>query len=110
MADKPTLSRAFNTHLTEFLADIINIYPSNTDIIQAKSYRYTMLYLAEPKEGLLFIKLDVPIQLLLLGRCGFYLGSTDFLLKTLDRPLRGRSTDTQCSIWQDLKSTYACSS
>jgi hypothetical protein len=62
-----------------------------------------MLYLAEPKEGLLFIKLDVPIQLLLLGRCGFYLGSTDFLLKTLDRPLRGRSTDTQCSIWQNLR-------
>ena len=37
MADKPTLSRAFNTHLSEFLADIINIYPSNADIIQAKS-------------------------------------------------------------------------
>jgi len=37
MADKPTLSRAFNTHLTEFLADIINIYPNNSDIIQAKS-------------------------------------------------------------------------
>ena len=37
MADKPTLSRAFNTHLTEFLADIINIYPNNADIIQAKS-------------------------------------------------------------------------
>ena len=37
MADKPTLSRAFNTHLTEFLADIINIYPTNSDIIQAKS-------------------------------------------------------------------------
>lgn len=37
MADKPTLSRAFNTHLSEFLADIINIYPDNADIIQAKS-------------------------------------------------------------------------
>lgn len=37
MADKPTLSRAFNTHLSEFLADIINIYPGNADIIQAKS-------------------------------------------------------------------------
>ena len=37
MADKPTLSRAFNTHLSEFLADIINIYPDNSDIIQAKS-------------------------------------------------------------------------
>ena len=37
MADKPTLSRAFNTHLSEFLADIINIYPGTADIIQAKS-------------------------------------------------------------------------
>jgi len=36
MADKPTLSRAFNTHLLEFFDDIIRIYPDNTDIVKAK--------------------------------------------------------------------------
>lgn len=37
MADKPTLSRAFNTHLLEFFDDIIRIYPDNTDIVKAKT-------------------------------------------------------------------------
>ena len=37
MTDKPTLSRAFNTHLLEFLNDIISIYPNNQYIAQAKS-------------------------------------------------------------------------
>ena len=37
MADKPTLSRAFNTHMSEFLTDIIGIYPDNPDIVQARS-------------------------------------------------------------------------
>lgn len=37
MADKSTLSRAFNTHLLEFLDDIIRIYPDNPDIAKAKT-------------------------------------------------------------------------
>ena len=37
MADKSTLSRAFNTHLLEFFDDISRIYPENQDIIKAKS-------------------------------------------------------------------------
>ena len=37
MTDKSTLSRAFNTHLLEFLDDVINIYPDNQDIIKARS-------------------------------------------------------------------------
>ena len=37
MADKSTLSRAFNTHLLEFFDDIIGIYPDNQDIVKAKS-------------------------------------------------------------------------
>lgn len=37
MTDKPTISRAFNTHLLEFLDDIIRIYPDNQDIIKAKT-------------------------------------------------------------------------
>jgi len=37
MTDKPTISRAFNTHLLEFLNDIIGIYPDNQEIAQAKS-------------------------------------------------------------------------
>ena len=37
MADKSTLSRAFNTHLLEFLDDIIRIYPDNQDIAKAKT-------------------------------------------------------------------------
>jgi hypothetical protein len=37
MADKSTLSRAFNTHLLEFFDDIIGIYPDNQDIVRAKS-------------------------------------------------------------------------
>jgi len=37
MTDKSTISRAFNTHLLEFLDDIIRIYPENQDIIKAKT-------------------------------------------------------------------------
>jgi hypothetical protein len=37
MADKSTLSRAFNTHLIEFFDDIIRIYPENQDISKAKT-------------------------------------------------------------------------
>lgn len=37
MADKSTLSRAFNTHLIDFFDDIIRIYPDNQDIIKAKA-------------------------------------------------------------------------
>lgn len=37
MADKSTLSRAFNSHLIEFFDDISRIYPENQDIIKAKS-------------------------------------------------------------------------
>ena len=37
MADKSTLSRAFNTHLLDFFDDIIGIYPDNQDIVRAKS-------------------------------------------------------------------------
>ena len=37
MTDKSTLSRAFNTHLLEFLDDIICIYPENQDIVKAKT-------------------------------------------------------------------------
>jgi len=37
MTDKSTISRAFNTHLLEFLDDIIHIYPENQDIIKAKT-------------------------------------------------------------------------
>jgi len=37
MTDKSTVMRGFNTHMTEFLSDIINIYPENSEIVQAKS-------------------------------------------------------------------------
>jgi hypothetical protein len=37
MADKSTISRAFNTHLLEFLDDIIRIYPENQDVTKAKT-------------------------------------------------------------------------
>jgi len=37
MADKKTLSRTFNTHLFEFLDDIIRIFPDNLDIQTAKT-------------------------------------------------------------------------
>lgn len=36
MADKSTLLRTFNTHLFEFLDDIIRIFPDNMDIQTAK--------------------------------------------------------------------------
>jgi hypothetical protein len=37
MTDKSTLLRAFNTHMSDFLSDIISIYPENTDIVQART-------------------------------------------------------------------------
>lgn len=37
MTDKSTISRAFNTHLLEFLDDIIRIYPENQDMVKAKA-------------------------------------------------------------------------
>lgn len=37
MADKKTLLRTFNTHLFEFLDDIIRIFPDNMDIQTAKN-------------------------------------------------------------------------
>jgi len=37
MADKSTISRAFNTHPLEFLDDIIRIYPENQDVTKAKT-------------------------------------------------------------------------
>ena len=37
MTDKSTLSRTFNTHLFEFLDDIIRIFPDNLDIQTAKT-------------------------------------------------------------------------
>jgi len=37
MADKSTLLRSFNTHLFEFLDDIIRIFPDNLDIQTAKT-------------------------------------------------------------------------
>jgi hypothetical protein len=36
MADKSTLLRTFNTHLFEFIDDIVRIFPDNTDIQTAK--------------------------------------------------------------------------
>ena len=68
----------------------------------------TMFYLAEPKQGLclLFLKLLGPIQLLLLGRGGFCLCSTDFLLKTLKRQVWQRFKHTPCYVWQDLRSDF----
>lgn len=36
MADKTTLLRTFNTHLFEFIDDIIRIFPDNKDIQTAK--------------------------------------------------------------------------
>ncbi len=36
MTDKPTLSRAFNTHFLEFIEDILRIYPDSTEISKAK--------------------------------------------------------------------------
>ena len=35
--DKPTISRAFNTHFFEFLDDIIAIFPENLDIQASKT-------------------------------------------------------------------------
>jgi hypothetical protein len=37
MADKTTLSRAFNTHFLEFVDDIIRIYPDNRDVLKLKT-------------------------------------------------------------------------
>lgn len=37
MADKSTLLRSFNTHLFEFLDDIIRIFPDNLEIQTAKT-------------------------------------------------------------------------
>ena len=37
MADKKTILRTFNTHLFEFLDDIIRIFPDNLDIQTAKT-------------------------------------------------------------------------
>jgi len=37
MADKKTLLRTFNTHLFEFLDDVIRIFPDNLDIQTAKT-------------------------------------------------------------------------
>ena len=37
MADKSTLSRAFNTHFIDFVDDIIRIYPDNQDILKLKT-------------------------------------------------------------------------
>jgi hypothetical protein len=37
MADKTTLLRSFNTHLFEFLDDVIRIFPDNLDIQIAKT-------------------------------------------------------------------------
>ena len=35
--DKSTTLRAFNTHFDEFMNDIINVFPENTDIKSAKN-------------------------------------------------------------------------
>ena len=37
MTDKKTILRTFNTHLFEFLDDVISIFPDNLDIQTAKS-------------------------------------------------------------------------
>lgn len=37
MTDKTTLLRSFNTHLFEFLDDVIRIFPDNVDIQTAKT-------------------------------------------------------------------------
>lgn len=37
MADKSTILRSFNTHLFEFLEDVIRIFPDNTEIQTAKT-------------------------------------------------------------------------
>ena len=42
MADKKTLLRTFNTHLFEFLADVIRIFPDNLDIQTAKTSFYAI--------------------------------------------------------------------
>lgn len=36
MANKSTISKAFNTHLFEFIEDIVRVVPANTDIKKAK--------------------------------------------------------------------------
>jgi len=42
MADKKTISRTFNTHLFEFLDDIIRIFPDNLNIQTARTSLYTI--------------------------------------------------------------------
>ncbi len=42
MADKRTLLRTFNTHLFEFLDDVIRIFPDNLDIQTAKTSFYAI--------------------------------------------------------------------
>jgi hypothetical protein len=37
MADKSSISKAFNTHFFEFVEDIINIFPENKDIKDSKT-------------------------------------------------------------------------
>ena len=41
MADKTTLLRAFNTHLFEFIDDLISVIPDNADIVASRtSFEY----------------------------------------------------------------------
>jgi hypothetical protein len=42
MTDKSTLSKAFNTHLFEFIADITLVVPNNPDIKKAKTSLETL--------------------------------------------------------------------
>lgn len=37
MADKTTILRAFNSHLFEFIDDIISVFPDNVDIVASKT-------------------------------------------------------------------------
>ena len=42
MGDKSTILRAFNTHLFEFIDDIISVFPDNVDLVASRtSFEYT---------------------------------------------------------------------
>lgn len=53
MTDKTTILRAFNTHLFEFIDDIISVFPENVDIVASK----TSLELTKKANPTLIIKI-----------------------------------------------------
>ena len=47
-SQSPTILNAFNDHFMDFVSDIINVFPDNTDIISAKN-SFALIRKANPK-------------------------------------------------------------